>query len=291
MNDIIKLFLAAYPLWPAALVEKFKSLFVCELAKFNAELMPQIITTYNNLQSAITSTQGQNGSASVLNPPGAYSARSDFSFYPQMYFYIDQYGNYGSTYNLPCSYTVYYDKRLFSSVNASLSINNVRTGEYTRATNPNYIPAQTGWPNSRPAVGSEYIMIYFLAPSYQLSVVPTLAGYSGAETVLAMVENGVSVDIDAKLLKEFVTFLTAYKKYSSQIESDKSLQVEKNKQDLEQYKNNLSDKLKARQGSLSDLKTQIIFAAKNETNSAKRDMQNLSLSAQSLALQLQDKLK
>lgn len=136
----------------------------------------------------------------------------------------------------------------------------------------------------------EYIEIYFFRPEFVLSVSPVLLGYGGAATVLAMVQNGVTVNVDKGLLSEFVTFLNGYNKYSGQLAADRSLQETKISQDLGQYKNNISDKLIARKNDLNDLKTQVMFAAKNETSSAKRDMQNLSLSAQSLMLQLQSKI-
>ena len=59
---------------------------------------------------------------------------------------------------------------------------------------------------------------------------------------------------------------------------------------LSEYKQSVGEKLISRKNDLSDLKTQISFAAKNETNSGKRDMQNLSIAAQSLFMQLQEKL-
>lgn len=287
MNDIEKLFIAAYPLWPEKLLEKFSSLLSLEVAKFNPDINTEIVNLYNSIAVPVVSIQPQNGSLSILNPSGANSARSDFSFYPQAYFHIDEYGNYSSMYNVSCSYIVYYDRRLFSSVSASVSINNVRTGEVGFATNPNYVKASGPFSMS---IGNEYMSIYFFRPEFVVSVSPMLLGYAGAVTVLAMVQNGISIDINEKLLSEFVTFLNGYNKFSGQLAADKSLQATKISQDLEQYKNNISDKLIARKNDLNDLKTQIMFAAKNETASAKRDMQNLSLSAQSLMLQLQGKL-
>lgn len=289
MSDIEKLFIAAYPLWPKQLLEKFSSLLSFEIAKFNPDINTEIVNLYNSLAAPVVSTQPQNGSLSILSPNGASSARSDFSFYPQAYFHIDEYGNYSSAYNIPCSYIVYYDRRIFSSVSASVSVNNVGTGEIGRMSNPKFVRSSSP-SNFFSAYIPEYITIYFFNPEFVVSVSPTLLGYTGAATVLAMVQNGVTVNVDKGLLSEFVTFLSGYNKYLGQLAADKSLQATKISQDLEQYKNNISDKLIARKNDLNDLKTQIMFAAKNETSSAKRDMQNLSLSAQSLMLQLQGKL-
>jgi hypothetical protein len=287
MSDIEKLFIAAYPLWPKQLLEKFSNLLSFEVARFNPDINTEIVNLYNSLAAPVVSTQPQNGSISIFNPFGGNASRSDFTFFPVAYYHIDEHGNYSDTYTVPCSYAIYFDRRLFSGVSASASVRNVRTGQMGFTRNPNYIrpSGQLSW-----GVGNEFMEIHFLRPEIVVSVSPVLLGYSGASTVLAMVQNGESVEIDKALLSEFVTFLNGYSKYSGQLAADKSLQETKISQDLEQYKNNISDKLTARKNDLNDLKTQIMFAAKNETSSAKRDMQNLSLSAQSLMLQLQSKI-
>lgn len=139
MSDIEKLFLAAYPLWPEQLLEKFSSLLSFEVAKFNPDINADIVNLYASLSVPIITTQPQNASVSILNPTEANSARSDFSFYPQAYFHIDEFGNYSSAYNVSCSYIIYFDRRLFASVSASLSVSNIRTGEVGRMSNPNYV--------------------------------------------------------------------------------------------------------------------------------------------------------
>jgi len=291
MSDIEKLFLAAYPLWPKQLLEKFSSLLSLEVARFSSDINTEIVNLYNSLAAPVVSTQPQNGSISILNPSGANSSRSDFAFSPQIYVHIDEYGRYSRTFNLSCAYVAYFDKRLFSGVTAALSVDYVRTGDYAFAENPDYRPPQKTMFGYQPSSGGDpNYMIYFLSPVFKVSITPNLLGYDGASTVLAMVQNGIAVDVNKLLLSEFVTFLNGYRKYSTQLTADKSLQETKISQDLEQYKNNISDKLTARKNDLNDLKTQVMFAAKNETSSAKRDMQNLSLSAQSLMLQLQSKI-
>jgi len=123
-----------------------------------------------------------------------------------------------------------------------------------------------------------------------VNVAIELKEYAGAKTALAMIQNGIKVECDAALLSEFVTFLNAYSKYGAQLSAEKNYQLERNRQQVADYKSELSEKLIARKNQLQDLKTQISFAAKNELASAKRDMQNLSLSAQTLMLTLQEKM-
>lgn len=292
MSDIESLFLAAYPLWPKVLLNKFSSLLSLEIAKFNPDINQEIINKYFGLAISYNFTQSASGAISVLNPYLNNSQRIDVAFYPQIYYHIDEYGNYSSTYQQACNYVIHFDKRLFSNITASISVNHVKTGSYSFATNPNYKPASRDMFGYSPATGGDpNIMIYFLSPIFNITVIPVLAGYDGARTVLAMIQNGVNIDVNQELLSDFVDFLNAYSKYGAQLAAGMSLQAEKNKQDLQQYKNTIADKLTARKNELSDLETQIAFAARNETNSAKRDMQNLALNAQSLILQLQDKIQ
>lgn len=287
MTDIEKLFLAAYPLWPKQLLQKFSSLLSFEIAKFNPAINPQIVEQYERL------------GLDQKNNIEPYADNVSYLLHPSNASKVSQvyYGKTVLPVNIavPIKYTAFfnqellqnykwyqgkvlYDIRIYESVLPSVII------DYEK--------------NGRPY---DFSFLWIMSYS-QIEVQPLraialvvcsvkLKKYSGALSVLAMIENGVKVDIDQNLLSEFVTFLNAYSKYSAQLAAGSSLQSEKNKQDLQQYKNAISDKLTARKNELNDLRTQISFAARNETASAKRDMQNLALNAQSLMLQLQEKLQ
>jgi len=289
MSDIEKLFLAAYPLWPKQLLENFSSLLSLEVAKFNPEVNPGIIDTYNKIAALVTLPVPQNGVISILKPDGKNAIRSDYAFSPQTRYAVDEFGNYSAPRVIICNYAIYYDRRLFSGASASLSVSDARTGDFNYIQNPEFRYSSSP-SNFFTASVPEQIKLYYLSPQFIISVTPSLIGYVGASTVLAMVQNGVSVDVDHQLISDFVDFLNAYKKYGAQLAADVSLQTEKSKQDLQQYKNSVSDKLTERNSNLNDMRLQIMFAAKNETNSAKRDMQNLALSAQSLMLQMREKI-
>lgn len=281
MSDIEKLFLAAYPLWPKALLEKFSSLLSFEVAKFNPEINPQIIEQYKSLgvNQKIKIEPYTDNVNYLLSPSN--SAKVVQVYYPKSVFSIGQfiYDNFpDNAINMQNEYRWYmgkivYDYRIFKSVLASPSI------EYTK------------W--VREYRGGDFFSAwgYWVTAIGVVNIEVVLQNYSGASTALAMIENGVSVDVDQKLLFEFVTFLNAYNKYGGELAAANSLQAEKNRQTMTDYKNSISEKLNSRKNELNDLRTQISFAAKNETASAKRDMQSLTLSAQSLMVQLQDKLK
>ena len=287
MTDIEKLFLAAYPLWPKVLLAKFSSLLSFEVAKFNPEINPQIIEQYKSLGASqkIKIEPYTDNVGYLLSPSNA-------SKIAQVY--------YGKTI-LPVSIAfpvkdmsffnqellqnfkwfqgkVMYDIRIYEAISVSVLIDYENNGSVGSFSYP--------WIMSYNSIDVQPVKAIAFA-----SCVVSLKKYIGAATVLAMIENGVSVDVDQKLLSEFVTFLNAYSKYGGELAAANSLQAEKNRQTMTDYKNSISEKLNSRKNELNDLRTQISFAAKNETASAKRDMQSLTLSAQSLMVQLQDKLK
>lgn len=289
MTDLQNLFSAAYPLFPKNLVEKFDSLLSFEVAKFNNAINKDIVEKFNALSAPLVTYQASAATINVFTPKASKTMRLDFSFYPQVWQAIDEFGDLSSPYNQLCQYIVYFDNRLFSQVGCELGINYGSTIETAQKRNPAYIPPR--WPHYVNSGNKEYIELYFRQILFVVTITPKLLPYSGANTALAMAENGVDINSNIDLLKEFCVYINAYEKYNSELQANIALQKEKNKQDLIEYKNNINDKLTARRNNLSDLKTQIAFAAKNELNSAKRDMQNLSLTAQTLIMQLQEKMQ
>lgn len=290
MTDEQKLFLAAYPLFPAPLLDKFSSVLVYELAKFNGDIAPDLIKKYILLQSPIEKNISADDAVRLYQPKQAKEQRTDFSYAASVYYWRYENGQFGQDayYTSNNKLTVYYDSRLFFGALASFSTSYVDTGEVIQLATQRYVEGSFFTPGKWI---SEYTPVLRVAPIFKASIIGTLKDYGGAESALAMLENGIYLDAEYELLKQFVSFINGYKKYNGQLSASMSLQAEKSKQDMVQYQNALSDKLAARKNELNDLKTQIAFAAQNETNSAKRDMQNLALNAQSLILQLQEKIQ
>lgn len=289
MSDIEKLFLAVYPLWPKVLLEKFSGLLSLEVAKFNPEINPQIIEQYKNLgvsQKIKIEPYMDNASYLLLPSNSAkisqvYYGRTPIQIYRAKFYGTNIFATIESAGLVNWEWfqgKVLYDTRIFKSVTPSIDISYVDAG----------YSGSVSWLGFM-SYDSAYVS--YITAIKQISLSVELYTYGGASSVLAMVENGVSVDVDQKLLAEFVTFLNAYNKYGGELAAANSLQAEKNRQTMTDYKNSISEKLNSRKNELNDLRTQISFAAKNETASAKRDMQSLTLSAKSLMLQLQDKLK
>lgn len=287
MSDIEKLFLAAYPLWPKTLLTKFSSLLSLEVAKFNPEINPQIVQQYKSLgvNQKIKIEPYTDNVSYLLSPSNG--AKISQVYYGKDVLRVNWARLHGGGFVIfgPdlselkwFMGKVYYDTRIYKSVSVSISIEYQDNG-----------PPHSYSYSSIMSYSSEFIQPV-LASAYAVANV-LMNDYAGAPTVLVMIENGIDIDVDKKLLSEFVTFLNAYNKYSGELAAANSLQAEKNRQTMTDYKNSISEKLNNRKNELSDLRTQISFAAKNETASAKRDMQSLTLSAQSLMFQLQDKLK
>jgi len=286
MTDLQNLFLAAYPLFPKQLIEKFDSLLSFEVAKFNPAINQDIVAIYSRLANPVKNNiqKWVDNFSYALNPQNARYLKTAY------------YGpEFVRVYNAKTvNFEMFFDENLISE--------NVKFFGKIQYDNRIYQSAQITIEKESILTGSRYPISYLSFMSYSSALVESvsenvlsvfygvLQKYDGAKTVLAMIENGVDAKCDKALLSEFVTFLNAYSKYGAQLGADKNLQAEKNAQQIADYKKELSDKLTARKNDLQDFKTQISFAAKNELASAKRDMQNLSLSAQNLLLTMQEKL-
>ena len=291
MSDIENLFLAAYPLWPKALLEKFSSLLSFEIAKFNPAINPQIVEHYYSIKKRYAfSVSANTDTVNILmSPKKSEISRADFRFDITAYAAQKESGEYLSSSARSEFYAgkILYDRRIFSSVSIGFDIQYYSTGQYSDY-DISYVPGK--WPMPGGIVSTPFV-VSSLSVNPVVFVDVNIYPFGGAKTVLAMVENGFALDIDEALLSEFVIFINAYSKYSTELAAKNSLQAEKNRQTIADYKNSINDRLNSRKNELNDLRTQILFAAKNETASAKRDMQNLALSAQSLMLQMQEKLK
>ena len=291
MSDIEKLFLAAYPLWPKALLEKFSSLLSLEVARFNPDVNQDIIKIHNKLliEESVQVFPGINNTSYMLNPSNpSKMSKMYYDLVPVTWLNMKPLDPNLEAWFLDMvrsvpfvgerqlfSGEIIYDNRLYSGISKRFVTNYKKTSEFTTINPSTFMPIPVE------IVNHEIFIVM------QGSLMP----YAGAYTVLAMVENGVSIDIDKRLLTEFSTFLSAYNKYSGEIAAGKSLQTEINRQTITDFTNSINEKLTSRKNDLNDMKIQLSYAAKNETASAKRDMQSLLLAGQTLMMQLNEKLK
>lgn len=284
MSDIEKLFLAAYPLWPKSMLKKFESMLHYELAAINKLISPEIVDKYYSLggvKQYLISEYIQN-IVTIYNPLKESDISKKYLRFRENVKWaivVDAQSSIHPDLYAPKNFnvTAIFDKRLIRDFQENMQIVYSEFGDKYQ-----YQYNLFG--------GAAFAIVKNVLPEPVLLLNIVINSYVGAESVLVMIENGVPVDVDEKLLREFVTFINAYKKYSGQLVAAKSFENEKNKQDLREYKNSIDEKLASRKNELNDLRIQIAFAAKNENASAKRDMQNLSIVAQSLILQLKDRI-
>lgn len=301
---MIDAFLKIFPLFPRALAEKYADFLEYELAVYSDNYGSAIKKQWYSINPNLPDIPAKNfnGSINALNPTNERYIIKNYmpsvaglvpifvykvsdidrdmifdntSIQKYSYLFNEPY-NAGS---IKIDLQINFDKRIFENISV-LQYRYVVNGPVSAYRSFLYVYTYMS--------ANGYIF-----SSVDLRPIPVykIKKYNGAESVLAMVENGIYDVFNKAALYEFMVFVNSYSKYNQQLSSFKNLSEEKSRQNIVEYKTTLSDKFNARKNELNDLMTQISFAALNETNSAKRDMQNLSLSAQSLILQLQDRLK
>ena len=107
--------------------------------------------------------------------------------------------------------------------------------------------------------------------------------YSGLSTIVALYENGVTLpDVNYEKAYSFLTYINAYKKFSTQIDAEKSLLTNQAAASLAAYQQDFKDRADREKTELQSKKLQIFIAIDNEAKSAQRDFQNMLINAQNL---------
>lgn len=296
---------AKYRAWPRVLLDKFSSAIEIESNKYFPDVRNDLKEFYDkNLKLPVFNNLGApvgrvDASFTYLNPTNSrYIAARWFDF-GHTFSYISVLpldGNYGITLHDPFSgHKDIYDmnNKLTEQRYASPYGNyyyDDRLIEFTGFAifNRIYSDGQTGMDSYLSLMSFSSRRVLFLTNS-QLIIQASgiVRPYSQTKSLIALYENGIShPDIDYKKLIEFQTYLDAYEKYKTQIESDYQLQIQKTAADLNQYEQQLIDKFNAEKSGLQNLKIQIGVALSNEAASAKRDFLNLFLNTQNLQVNL-----
>lgn len=110
--------------------------------------------------------------------------------------------------------------------------------------------------------------------------------YIGIESVNAAMQNGIAFDLDVSRVNEFSTYITAYKKFATQIDAEKQLLEQQARNTLNSYKQQLDDQAAREYADLQAKKIQLLIAIDNDAKSAQRDFQNMLLTAQGLKNQI-----
>jgi len=111
--------------------------------------------------------------------------------------------------------------------------------------------------------------------------------YSGIESIKVLYENGVIIpEINYDDVYTFSTYISAYKKFATQIESEKNLLEQQARNTVSAYQQQLNDQAEREYADLQAKKIQLLIAIDNDAKGAQRDFQNMLLTAQGLKNQI-----
>ena len=171
----------------------------------------------------------------------------------------------GPHYQVDALINVIFDRRIYN--NPTVKVQQVRYSPIAVNTNPN---AQ--------AYGS-YVCRTTAATLIEIKK----NQYAGISTIIAMAENGVKfLEFDYARASAFLTYVNAYKKFSTQIDAEKSLLTNQAAASLAAYQQDFKDRADREKTELQSKKLQIFIAIDNEAKSAQRDFQNMLINAQNL---------
>lgn len=107
--------------------------------------------------------------------------------------------------------------------------------------------------------------------------------YGGIASIVALYENGITLpSVDYEKAYSFLTYVNSYKKFSTQIDAEKSLLTNQAAASLAAYQQDFKDRADREKTELQSKKLQIFIAIDNEAKSAQRDFQNMLINAQNL---------
>ena len=293
---MIQDFISQYAAWPVPLAEKFSALLVAELAMFLPAYQTSdnaFFTAWQRMQNAMTGTfiynnvgPGYNSPPSQMNFDRPFLKPSSqqftknillqLSFSAAGEFYVDPQARInearppmlGVTGNI----AVKYDSRLFQTpeIAATRLIYGPNVLHYRSSTTYTFFARST----------QGYLLKAEKMP------------YDGANTIYAMHENGLDIPgTDYALLKEFCTYINAYRKFGAQINAEARNAQQVAQDAIADYQEQLRDKIRQEQSALQNLSFSMAQASENEMRSAERDLTNLALNAQSLKINLENLMR
>ena len=115
--------------------------------------------------------------------------------------------------------------------------------------------------------------------------------YAGLSSLIAMYENGVTLpDINYEKAYSFLTYVNAYKKFSTEIDSERAYLQREAEAQLASYRQDYTDRAQREKSDLQSKKIQMLMAIDNDTKAATRDFQNMLLNAQNLKQNLRGQI-
>ena len=138
--------------------------------------------------------------------------------------------------------------------------------------------------------GSNWIQ-YYARVIIQTVLTIQKKNYSGIETIVALYENGVTLpDVNYEKAYSFLTYVNAYKKFSTEIDSERAYLQREAEAQLASYRQDYTDRAQREKSDLQSKKIQMLMAIDNDTKAATRDFQNMLLNAQNLKQNLRGQI-
>lgn len=120
---------------------------------------------------------------------------------------------------------------------------------------------------------------------------PTAKPYSGIGSLVALYENGVALPgVNYEKAYSFLTYINAYKKFSTEIDSERAYLQREAEAQLASYRQDYTDRAQREKSDLQSKKIQMLMAIDNDTKAATRDFQNMLLNAQNLKQNLRGQI-
>ena len=167
-----------------------------------------------------------------------------------------------------------YDRRLYSKVENKITFQFEPNG---KSFYYNYLSDYT------PGMHYDTVLAYSGQGCLILSATAQKISFNGIETIVAMHENGVSLaTVDYQKAYSFLTYVNAYKKFSTEIDSERAYLQREAEAQLASYRQDYTDRAQREKADLQSKKIQMLMAIDNDTKDATRDFQNMLLNAQNL---------
>lgn len=281
---------AAYPGIPDAILNEYAELLAAEASALSAEFAAtdtKFFPIYKNLRTSyslgfIFVSGGRMPSKlfiqqNFLNPQNANEVkRAEFSiaFTAYQWAYIGTGQNvpsYADPFQSSAIGATAYDRRLF--------------------TQPNLAKVKEVQAIAELYTGNQSWRKFYARTIVQTLLTIQKLPYMGAETIYVLYENGVTIaDVDYARLSAFVTYINAYKKFSTEIDSERAYLQREAEAQLASYRQDYTDRAQREKSDLQSKKIQMLMAIDNDTKAATRDFQNMLLNAQNLKQNLRGQI-
>ena len=171
-----------------------------------------------------------------------------------------------------------YDNRLYKKVVNTLKLDFVPSGEsmeYSYLSIMSYASVRMFWGNCFVDIGAS----------------AERKAYNGITSIIALYENGVTLpDVNYEKAYSFLTYVNAYKKFSTEIDSERAYLQREAEAQLASYRQDYTDRAQREKSDLQSKKIQMLMAIDNDTKAATRDFQNMLLNAQNLKQNLRGQI-